>query len=289
MHSQLKSYRVSKAHTGDRLQNFLRLQPDLGLSGKVVKKIIDSYGCRVNGKIEVFSSRKVAEGDQIQLDVSKSMQTMQTHVQVLFECDAYLVINKPSGVVCETEAIEKHIKRTAFLVHRLDKETSGVLIIAKNSKTQQEFEELFKTREVEKTYLALVQGQVKQKAFSVENYLGKKVSYQGQAIWGQVSEETGLYALTEFQCMRSSKKASLVKCFPHTGRTHQIRVHLSELGHPIIGDGHYSRNTAMLVQGSRTLLHALSVSFEDPNSKERKTFRADLPEDFLDLKEKLFP
>lgn len=288
MHSKLKSYRVTKPHTGDRLQNFLKLQSDLGLSGKAVKKIIDSYGCRVNGKIEVFSSRKIVEGDQIQLDVSKSFQAAPAQMQILFESDTYLVINKPSGVVCEQESIEKLLKRSAFLVHRLDKETSGVLIIAKNHTAQREFEELFKTREVEKTYLALAQGEIKHSAFTVENYLGKKASYQGQAIWGAVSEPLGFYALTEFKCLRASKKASLLKCFPHTGRTHQIRVHLSELGHPIIGDGHYSRNHTCLVQGPRVLLHALSVSFKDPQSKEIKTFRADPPQDFLDLKDKLF-
>jgi RluA family pseudouridine synthase len=266
----------------------LRLKEDLNLSGKAIKKIIDAYGCRVNGKTEVFSSRKLLEGDKIELDLSKNVSLHTSKAQILFENDNYLVINKPSGVVCEQKTLESFLKRQGlFLVHRLDKETSGLLLIAKHKKVQEEFEQLFKTRNIEKTYLALVDGGVKEFCFEIENYLEKKASYQGQAIWGQ-SKENGHYALTSFEALKKTKRASLLKCFPYTGRTHQIRVHLAEAGYPIVGDGHYSRQRKSSLTANRTMLHAHRLVFKDPITLEPKEFKIEPPQDFSQLIDQLF-
>lgn len=288
MQAKMKSYRVGKIHAGERLQNFLKDQKDLDLSGKAIKKIIDAYGCKVNGKTEVFSSRKLAEGDQVQLDLLKAFSQSVSQIQILFENDNYLVINKPSGVVCEQKALESSLQRQGlFLVHRLDKETSGLLLIAKSRKVQEAFEELFKSRNIKKTYLALVDGGVKDFSFEIENFLEKKASYQGQAIWGQ-SRDKGLYALTSFEAVKKTKRASLLKCQPYTGRTHQIRVHLAEAGYPILGDGHYTRNRSTSFSAPRTMLHAHCLVFKDPITLEPREFKIEPPRDFSNLLEQLF-
>lgn len=288
MQAKVKSYRVGRSFAGERLQNFLKDQKDLDLSGKAIKKIIDAYGCKVNGKTEVFSSRKLVEGDQVQLDLSKTLSQPLSKVQIVFENENYLVINKPSGVVCEQKAVESYLGRSGlFLVHRLDKDTSGLLLIAKSKKVEEAFEELFRARNIEKTYLALVEGGVKEFSFEIENFLEKKASYQGQAIWGQ-SRDKGLYALTAFEALKKTKRATLLKCLPYTGRTHQIRVHLAEAGFPIVGDGHYTRDRRCALNAPRTMLHAHRLVFKDPITLEPREFRIEPPKDFTELLEQLF-
>jgi RluA family pseudouridine synthase len=288
MLANLKLFRVGRIYAGQRLQNFLKEQKDICLSGKAIKKIIDAYGCKVNGKTEVFSSRKLEEGDQVQIDLSKGCAQKISFIEFVFENEHYLVINKPPGIICDQKILEAYLKRTnLFLVHRLDKDTSGLLLIAKSKKIAETFEDLFRTRNIEKTYLALVDGGVKDFTFEIENFLEKKASYQGQTIWGQ-SREKGLYALTTFQALKKTKRASLLKCLPFTGRTHQIRVHLSEAGHPILGDGHYTRDRSLHFSAPRTMLHAHRLVFKDPITLEPKEFQIEPPQDFSQLLEQLF-
>ena len=288
MQAKVKKFRVQRAHAGLRLQNFLKDQKDLGLSGKAVKKIIDAYGCKVNGKTEVFSSRKLQEGDQVQLDLFKGQALPKVSMEIIFENDNYLVVNKPSGVVCDQKTLQSALNQESlWLVHRLDKETSGLLLIAKNPKVQHLFETLFKERKIEKTYLALVEGNVKKFSFDVENFLEKKASYQGQAIWGRATDG-GFYAFTSFEVAKKSGRASLMKCFPFTGRTHQIRVHLAESGYPIIGDGHYTREKTAQIPAARTMLHAHRLKFQDPLTFDQKEFLLEPPKDFSALQDLLF-
>ena len=166
-------------------------------------------------------------------------------------------------------------------MHRLDKETSGVLILAKNRQVQKEMEELFRKREVQKIYVALVSGQVRKQQGKTENFLAKKNAYHGQTIWGKA--HSGQKAITYWTLLEKGKNISFVQCQPVTGRTHQIRVHLSEMGHPIVGDLIYGRHESAFSDVDRLYLHAYSVSFKRVLKKESVEVIAPIPPSFKKL------
>lgn len=264
--------------SGERLQNFLKRHLGEAYSGKRIKQIIDHYGCRVNGKIELFSSYKVRPGDQIRLALDKSMAPVAIAPHVLYEDEDLLVWDKPSGAVSEIKNIQSIFTQPLYLVHRLDKDTTGVMVLAKNVKVQKSLEALFKTREVKKIYHAIVQGESRQESFTVENRLGKVAEYAGQAVWGEVQQ--GLSAVTHFKLLKCSRNHLLLECAPVTGRTHQIRVHLAGQGLPIVGDYHYNRDQEFKHFSPRQLLHALSLSFIHPTTKRPFIVESPYPKDF---------
>ncbi len=152
------------------------------------------------------------------------------------------------------------------------------------AKTQRMLEamiELFRARLVKKEYLAVVDGALKKSTGVIDNYLGKKHEFEGQAIWGSISKEKGLRAITEWKLLKLGKNLSLIKCYPKTGRTHQIRVHLSEMKHPILGDHQYCKHFQCKYQPKRCLLHALKVVFIHPTKKTKIEVEAPVPPDFL--------
>ena len=274
---------VSQKEEGMSLQNFLKDRLE-GLSGKAIKTLIDRFGCKVNGKVEAFSSYKVHLKDRIEIDSSRLEKTDKPSLSILYECEHYWVCNKGAHTLTDEVTFKKILKaKNLFLVHRLDKETSGVIIVAKDLVAKKAFEHLFKEREVHKTYHALCQGFLKQNEFSIENYLGKKSTYQGQAIWGQVPKSQGLYALTHFNILKQHGKFCLAECEPVTGRTHQIRVHLFEYGLPILGDAHYAKKKHFSLSAPRVMLHAKKIVFKDPMTSKEMSIEAPYPEDFAKL------
>ena len=122
----------------------------------------------------------------------------------------------------------------------------------------------------------------------VENYLGKKQAYAGQTIWGAVSPSRGLYACTEWERLKKGDISSLVACHPTTGRTHQIRVHMAEMGHPILGDYQYGKRFLCPYRPPRILLHAEEFSFYHPSTGKSLCLTAPLPDDFKIAQQKLF-
>lgn len=289
---QHQQFIVSKQASGERLQQFLQKKLSGLYSGKKIKTLIDRYGCYVNGKIELFSSYKVTVGDMVTVNLSKlvSIPSEDNKIKIVYEDEDFLICVKPAHVASDKETLSKRLAREElFLVHRLDKETTGLLLIAKNEKMQSLLENLFKKREIKKVYHAIVQGFDRHTTFTVDNHLGKKCQYEGQSLWGSASkEEGGLRATTLFKVLKKTAKHMLVECSPHTGRTHQIRVHLAEKGLPIIGDNHYARATVFIYQTKRLLLHAYSLSFLHPKTKQPLTIVAPYPQDFKEASNKLF-
>ncbi|NDD59476.1 MAG: hypothetical protein EBZ47_09600, partial [Chlamydiae bacterium] len=224
------------------------------VSGKAIKKLIDSYGCSINGKKQLFSSYKVQAGDFIEVSLSHLESNTHSSVVVLHETSNYLICSKGINTPSDEILFRKLLKREdLFLVHRLDKDTTGLIVVAKNNSSKIYFEELFKKREIKKIYHAISQGNAKEADFKVENYLGKIASYQGQSIWGRVSKESGLFASTYFRVLKKVNKTALLECQPTTGRTHQIRVHLSESSLPIVGDYHYAKELRFFYASKRPL------------------------------------
>lgn len=246
-------------------------------SGKSLRRALASNLCRVNGKVERFASTQLRKGDVVELISSwkQVIATPRLEFKTLYEDDSILLVDKPAGWVCDPQSCGRTFGKDCFLVHRLDKDTTGVLAIAKSPKMRDHLMDQFATRLVEKKYLALADGIFNQKQGIRDTLLTKKKSYEGQTIWG--SSTNGLQAITQWRVVAEGKLASLVLCSPLTGRTHQIRVHLAELGHPILIDRQYASHYRSPLFTKRVLLHAFHLRFQF----EEKIIeaRAPIPED----------
>jgi 23S rRNA-/tRNA-specific pseudouridylate synthase len=254
---------------------FLREECPDAPSVKSIKRSIEAKRCTVNGRLEIFSTHPLKIGDEVILDFSSSKEVAQKPF-LLWEDEWLRAFDKPAGVVCSPQNFK------GFLVHRLDKETSGVVLVAKTNKFLELMIDLFRQKKVNKTYLALVNGVVKGKKGVITSRLEAKHRYQGQTIYG--SGKKGRVAETHWKVLSLGPKATLLECHPITGRTHQIRVHLKEMGHPILGDMQYGRDVKV---ACRHLLHAYKISFPHPITGEQISLKAPLPADFLEASQKM--
>ena len=214
-------------------------------------------------------------------------------LEILFEDDDLVVINKPPGLVVHpgaghrehtlVNALLNHCatlsgiggKERPGIVHRLDKETSGSLVVAKNDATHRDLSKQFAARTVEKIYLALVAGKLGKPAGAIEGKIGRHPVHRKQM---SATTLRGRVAKTEYRVVRSSDRATLIECRLHSGRTHQIRVHLHHLGHAVLGDKIYAPRLAK--DFPRQMLHAWKLGFRHPRTQEWKSFEAPVPDDF---------
>jgi 23S rRNA pseudouridine1911/1915/1917 synthase len=239
----------------------------------------------------------VRDGDKIELTEPplEKIETLAEAIplELLFEDDDLIVINKPPGLVVHpgaghrehtlVNALLNHCatlsgiggKERPGIVHRLDKETSGCLVVAKNDATHRDLSNQFAARTVEKIYLALVAGKLRKPAGVIEGKIGRHPFHRKRM---SATTLRGRAARTEYHVIRSSDQASLIECRLHSGRTHQIRVHLHHLGHPVLGDKVYAQRLAK--DFPRQMLHAWKLGFRHPHTEEWKSFEAPLPDDF---------
>lgn len=265
-----------------RLIDALKDRVGPSYSARFLKRALEANICRVNGRIERFASAALKNGDVIELKADWANLPNQALEQaILFENNELVAIAKSPSSVCSDAYFQKILGREVFLAHRLDKDTTGVLLFGKTRLLAKELQDLFEKRAIEKEYLALVDGEVRKDQGIIENFLVKKGSYQGQTIWGSSASSRGLHAKTTWQKIASSEKASLLRCRPMTGRTHQIRVHLSEMGHPILVDRQYAANFVSSIFVTRPMLHAHRLRFSWRG--EYVDLLAPLPNDFIDV------
>ena len=239
----------------------------------------------------------VRSGDKIELTEAPlekiDNQPEPIPLEVLFEDKDIIVINKPPGLVVHpgaghrqhtlVNALLSHCptlsgiggKERPGIVHRLDKETSGCLVVAKNDWAHRELSRQFAERSVEKIYLALVAGKLRKDAGVIEEKIGRHPVHRQRM---SVASARGRPAKTDYRVVCSGDQASLVECRLYSGRTHQIRVHLHHLGHPVLGDKVYAAHLAK--NFPRHMLHAWKLGFRDPRSGDSKSFEAPLPDDF---------
>ncbi len=261
-----------------------------------LQQLIRSGFVRLNGA-STRPRQIVRAGDKI--DVRESpVEQIETRPQripldILFEDDDLIVINKPAGLTVHpgagqrehtlVNALLSHCttlsgiggKERPGIVHRLDKETSGCLVVAKNDLAHRELSRQFAERTVEKIYLALVAGKLRKPAGVMEERIGRHPVHRQRM---SVTTKRGRTAKTEYRVVRSNEEASLIECRLHSGRTHQVRVHLHHLGHPVLGDKVYG---ARLVKNfPRQMLHAWKLGFRHPQTGEWKQFQASVPDDF---------
>lgn len=290
----MQEWIVSSEESGIKLLAFLLYRLDGRYSARSLKKLIEHNGCEVNGRTERFASTTLGKGDHVCLYLEHVVLASPQIVEpsrILFEDEALLIYNKPAGVNSDEKGILQLWKAALpalQLVHRLDRDTTGALVLAKQPAIFDHLVEQFKQFQVEKRYLAIVDGIIDQAKGKIENYLGKKCAYEGQTIWGAVSQKRGLYACTEWERLKKGDKASLVACYPKTGRTHQIRVHMEEMGHPILGDFQYGKCFQCAYRPLRTLLHAEAIRFHHPLTGREINVAAPLPDDFKMAQQRLF-
>jgi len=195
----------------------------------------------------------------------------KSKVKIIYEDDNLLVIDKPAGVVAD------EIPRR---IHRLDKDTSGILLVAKNDKALEFLQKQFKEREVKKKYLALVAGNLKKEEGVIETLIGRSPGdRRKQKVYlpGEPNVQEKRKAVTEYKVLQRFENYTLIKVEPKTGRKHQIRTHLAYLGHPIAGDKLYGfKNQPRPERLKRQFLHASYLKVKLPNG-EKKEFKSELP------------
>lgn len=296
-----REWQVQAADQGKRLVLFLQEHITPVQSARNIKRLLEQNYCQINGNVERFASRPVKTGDRVLFtfqgelsrpskDASQDAAAEDRMVaapvawQTIYKDNDLIVAQKPAGIAVDNEegtaALLKEFGEV-FLVHRLDKETSGLLLLARNKEILKELEAMFRTHDIEKGYLALVDGLIQEESGEVRNHIGKVHAYEGQSLRGSVSPEQGRLAHTLWRVLGHGKGATLVACQPMTGRTHQIRVHMKGIGHPILGDYQYARSFHSDLRPARCLLHAAELTFTHPRTGERKRYRAHLPADFI--------
>jgi RluA family pseudouridine synthase len=300
----MKEWEVSGQENGDSLLAFLKGKLQGDYSAGRLKREINAGQCRLNQKVERFASRLVGKGDRVSFYTksatdlqtpgacTKSATDLEDPGRILFADEDLIAYNKPPGIASDAKKLLKIIEgqfKGAVLLHRLDRDTTGVLLFARNAFAEEEMLKQFRKRLVQKTYWALVDGVPRTKSGCIENFLGKLHVYNGQAIWGEVAKDAcprgakkGVYAKTSWEISKVSKtggKAALLVCHPETGRTHQIRVHLAGMGHPILGDAQYGKSAQYAL---RLMLHAAGLAFTHPRLNSKISIAAPAPQDFQD-------
>lgn len=290
---------------GVRLDLFLT-QKDTKYSRSVIKKLIVAGGIEVNGTLEYRANYKVKEGDNVTVDYSmivddpsdKDILPEKINLRIVYEDEHLLVIDKPAGMVTHpatgnwtgtlmngvvhysNEVMATGGGNRAGLIHRLDKDTSGLIMIGKTNKGLWYYSRLFAERNIKKTYIAVAKGLIKEGKFTVRGYLGR--NRRDRKKFSMLSESHGKYSETKFivQSRTNVKGHDLfvVTASPITGRTHQIRVHLQSKGYPILGDPIYSRSKNNRV-AERLMLHAWKLKFQSIDGRDM-LLEAELPKEF---------
>ncbi len=274
-----------------RIDQYVSEMADIVSRNQLKQRLI---ALRVNGR-EVKLSRKVAAGDVVEIELSTppplTVEPEKIDLDILYEDENVIVINKPQGMVVHPApgnytgtlvhgllyyrdmGPEEDDFRPG-IVHRLDKDTSGILITAKNETAHQFLSAQFAEKTTRKTYFAICRGVVSSDSGHIEGQFGRSPRNRQRFT---VLEKGGKYASTRYKVISRWKDATFVALFPETGRTHQLRVHMRHIGHPILGDVLYGAGER---DGCTLMLHAFELRIQLPGLKNRSSFRAPLDKRF---------
>jgi RluA family pseudouridine synthase len=270
-----------------KLVHFLQNQLEGAPSGKMLRRVLEANLCRVNGVVERFGSAEVMKGAVVELSPAWQSVVAQnlSKFDTLHEDDHLLIVDKPAGWICTDDECLRAFGAKRYLIHRLDKDTTGALLIAKSTEMREAMIRLFRERQVEKLYYAIVDGVPTEERGFRKTCFAKVGFFEGQTCWG--SRSRGLEAETHWRVLSKGEDASLIACQPLTGRTHQIRVHLAEIGHPILVDRQYAKTYRSRFFAKRPLLHAAKIRFTHPILGIKVEVTAPIPQDFGDSIESL--
>ena len=297
----MKKYIVNE--NGKRLDAYIASQ-DEEITRTAAQRLIEQGAILVNGKKQKVSY-KVSEGDIVTLEEIEAqeieLKAQDIPIEIVYEDNDIIVVNKPKGMVVHpangnpdgtlVNAIMSICKDSLSgiggeirpgIVHRLDKDTSGLLIVAKNDKAHVNMSEQIKNHEVKKTYIALVRGIIKENEATIDMPIGRSNSDRKK----MAVTKNGKNAVTHIKVLKRYEKYSLLEVNIETGRTHQIRVHLSHIGYPIIGDYTYSNGKNEFgVEGQ--CLHAKELEFKHPITGKEMKLQAPLPKYIEEILQKL--
>ena len=272
------------------------LAEKLGISRSTVKKMIDEGFVLVNGK-EVKASLILSEADELFVKdgfiKEASFEAEDIPINIVYEDDDLLVINKKSGMVVHpgngntsgtlVNALMHYTKnlsnKEAFrpgIVHRIDKDTSGLMLVAKNDKAHDILAEGFKNKTIKREYIALVCGVIGEDSGVIDAPIGRDAKDRKKMC---VTSENSKKAVTHFKVLKRYEHYTLLRLILDTGRTHQIRVHMKYIGHPVYNDPVYGKAYNDFGQ----FLHSASIDFEQPTTHEHLHFECDVPKEFQDF------
>ncbi len=283
---------------GKRLDGFLS-EKMKGYTKSYIQKLIEGELVEIIGKKKTRSGNKLKGNEKIKVTILEDevldIKSENIPLDIVYEDSFLVIINKPSNMVVHpasghhqgtlVNAIMYHIKDLSTIsgvirpgiVHRLDKDTSGLIIIAKTNETHLKLTEMFKDRTIKKEYLAICKGNFKDKKGRLENHIGRDPKERKRMA---VLRNSGKVAITNYEIIDEVDHFSLVKLGLETGRTHQIRVHMKYLNHSILGDSVYGKPSK---KASRQMLHAYKLEFSHPITHEKVKVMGELPRDFREV------
>ena len=299
----MKEYIVSQEEKGKRLDTYIP-SVDTDITRTSAQRLIEDGNILVNGK-NAKVSYKIQENDKISVEIPEPKQielkAQNIPIEIIYEDSDIIVVNKPKGMVVHpangnpdgtlVNAIMAICKDSLSgiggeirpgIVHRIDKDTSGLLIVAKNDNAHVKMSEQIKNHEVKKTYIALVRGVFKENEATIDMPIGRSTSDRKK----MSVNKNGKNAITHIKVLKRFDKYTLLKVNIETGRTHQIRVHLSHIGYPIVGDYTYSNGKNEFdVIGQ--CVYAQKLEFKHPITQKDMCLEAELPQYFKDILDKL--
>jgi 23S rRNA pseudouridine1911/1915/1917 synthase len=297
-------FEAAGTDTGKRLDAWLAAKLEK-FSRSYVEKLIEDCSVQVNGKKEK-AGYKLRSGDSVTVCIPDPVQlevkAEEIKLDVLYEDDDIIVINKPRGMVVHpaagnysgtlVNALLEHCRGSLSdingvirpgIVHRIDKDTSGVLVVAKNNSAHGQLSDRLKEHDIQRVYLAVAEGIIREDSGKVDAPIGRHPVERKKMA---VDVKKGRRAVTHFKVLERFKSATLLEMRLETGRTHQIRVHMAYIGHPLIGDPVYGRKKQKYGFEGQAL-HARLLGFIHPGTGEYVQFEAEPPAEFAALVEKL--
>lgn len=276
------------------------LSEKLELSRSKIQKLIKENLVTVNGK-NVNGSYQVKLDDEIEvnddLNYEINVEPENIEIDIVYEDDDLLVINKKSGMVVHPAPghytgtlvnallykfnLTSGDKERPGIVHRLDKDTSGLMLVAKNEWTHEKLSEMISNKEVDRHYLAIVTGLIKHDTGTIDAPIGRDTTDRQKMT---VTDQNAKDAITNFKVLERYKNNTLIECILETGRTHQIRVHLSYIGYPVVNDPAYGRGKAT---DFGQMLHSSSIKFTHPRTNKELSFEVEPPKEFTDKLDEL--
>lgn len=302
MHVEAVEFHIEPEEAGKRLDSFLSEKIE-GYSRTYMQKLIQEGSCKVNGK-NAKPNLKLRQGDQVEVvipdPVPLEAEPEDIKLDIVYEDNDIIVINKPQGMVVHpahgnysgtvVNALLSHCENLSDynsltgingvlrpgIVHRIDKDTSGIIVVAKTNEAHLSLSEQLKEHSITRKYVALLEGRVKNDSGTIETLIGRNPKNRKEMA---VVSANGKKAVTHYRVLERFENNTLIEAELETGRTHQIRVHMAYIGHPVVGDTVYGYRKQRFDTNGQ-LLHARVLGFIHPSKKEYVEFEAPLPDYF---------